>query len=135
MNAFHISVSGITSTPFEDIPTGDGAWILGYAEKARQLGIVYGQTIGGTLRFRPNDSITRAEAIIIVLRVADIAVNTSMQTTAFEDVGSVLIPYVESARQLGIVQGQVIGSSLMFRPYASLSRAEAVKIAMKTSLL
>jgi len=112
MNALHISVSGITDTPFEDIPTGEGAWILSYAERARQLGIVYGQTIQGKLKFRPNDSITRGEALIILLNAANISVDTSLKTTVFQDIPAyaegVLIPYVERARELGIINGQML---------------------------
>ncbi|MEI6710990.1 MAG: S-layer homology domain-containing protein [bacterium] len=86
MNSLHISVNGITETTFGDIPTGEGSWAMPYTQKAQQLGIVYGQTIGGILKFRPNDSITRAEAVIILLRAANIPVNSSLQTTDFQDI-------------------------------------------------
>lgn len=139
MKALNISVSGISGTHFRDIPSGEGAWIIPYAERARQLGIIYGQTIWGVLKFRPNDSITRAEAIIILLRAAKIPVDSSVKTTVFQDVSAyawwVLTPYVERARQLGIIHGQVLQWVLKFRPNNSITRAESVKIIMEASSL
>lgn len=86
MNSLHIGLNATMETPFQDIPTGEGSWIIPYTQKAQQLGIVYGQMIRGVLKFRPNDSITRAEAVIMLLRAANISVDSSLQMTDFQDI-------------------------------------------------
>jgi hypothetical protein len=103
--------------------------MMPYVETAKSLGIAKGQTIGGVLKFRPNDSITRAEAITILLSAANIIVDRSLKTTQFTDVSVAwMIPYVETARTMGIVNGQVINGFLKFRPNDSITRAESVKV-------
>ncbi|EKE28494.1 MAG: S-layer protein [uncultured bacterium (gcode 4)] len=43
-------------------------WMVPYIAKAKQLAIVSGQTIDWKLKFRPNDSITRAETVRIIIK-------------------------------------------------------------------
>ncbi len=42
-----------------------------------------------------------------------------------------MIPYVVTAKAMGIISGQVINGQLLFRPNDPLLRAEAAKILVK----
>lgn len=46
--------------------------MIPYVEKARQLGIIDGQMIGGVLKFRPSDSLTRAESVTMIMQVSSL---------------------------------------------------------------
>ncbi|EKE29282.1 MAG: Cna protein B-type protein [uncultured bacterium (gcode 4)] len=54
-----------TSTQFTDVSVD---WMIPYIAKAKKLSIVSGQTIDWKLKFRPNDTITRAETVKIIIK-------------------------------------------------------------------
>lgn len=54
-----------TTSSYKDI---SATWIIKYAERAREYGIK-GETRNGLSYFRPNDPITRAEAMAMLLRI------------------------------------------------------------------
>ena len=62
-----MTVTPSSTTSFSDVTI---EWMIPYVETAKALGIAKGQTIGGVLKFRPNDSITRAESVKIIANVA-----------------------------------------------------------------
>ncbi|MDD2516249.1 MAG: S-layer homology domain-containing protein, partial [Candidatus Gracilibacteria bacterium] len=105
-----------------------------YIAKAQELGIAQGQVIDGKLKFRPNDLITRAEAIYMLLNASQIKPSENANTN-FTDIpanGTWMIKYIAKAQELGIAQGQVIDGKLKFRPNSGISRAETAKIIKKT---
>jgi len=78
--------------------------------------------------FRPNDAISRIEAIKILTLVSGLNI-TPTNTTVFADVKvSWMKKYVEAARSAGIVNGQTVNGKLIFEPLRSITRAEASKI-------
>ncbi|EKE29353.1 MAG: hypothetical protein ACD_2C00186G0003 [uncultured bacterium (gcode 4)] len=118
----------LTKTNFKDIPE---VWMIKYIEKAWDYWIK-GQTINGELRFRPNDPISRAEAMAILLNIAWIA-PSEMTDSSFSDIPATwMISYLEKVKELGIAWWQVISWTLKFRPNDSLSRAEATRVLKKT---
>jgi len=133
MKSLDIETGTMTTTSFTDIPA-DAAWMISLLEKARTLGIVQGQTIDGRLIFRPNDAITRGEAITILLNAAKIPVDLSITQTTFQDIPEVsqwMIPYIVKAQSLNIINGQVIDGIFKFRPNDSITRAESVRVISK----
>jgi hypothetical protein len=129
LKALGIKVESATSTRFSDVAE---PWQIPVIETAAKLGIVSGQVVGDTRVFRPNDSITRAEALKILLSAAKIATNANA-VSPFSDVTDAwAIPYVAKARELGIVSGQVVGDTRVFRPNDSITRAEVTKIVVMT---
>lgn len=83
-------------------------------------------------RFRPNDSITRIEALKILLNAAWI---DTMETdyTTFTDVNVWWMKkYVEKSKALWIVNGQFVNNKLILRPNDNITRAETSKIVVKT---
>ena len=84
----------------------------------------------GDASFRPDEPISRVEALAILLRASDIApIHPSLikTTNAFEDVPSYqwYYPYVYTAVYEGIVGGYRDGT---FRPAKHLTRAEGAKL-------
>lgn len=109
--------------PFSDVPaTHPYAESIAYV---KDQGIATGSN--GT--FRPDAPVTRAE----ILKMAFIASGKPLskdKASRFTDViaGSWALPYVNTARELGAVSGYSDGT---FRPNAPVTRAEALKIALK----
>ncbi len=122
-----IKIGTGTTTDFTDV-TED--WQIPLVVKAKELGIISGQTIDGKLIFRPNDIITRAEAMKILLKAA--GYKTDASTTDFTDVTEDWqIPLVVKAQELGFISGQIINGKLVFRPNDTITRAEVTKIIVK----
>jgi hypothetical protein len=118
----------LTTTSFTDIPS-DWAWMIKYIEKAKELWVAKWQIIKGKLMFRPNDPISRAEAITMLLNIAKIKVDATITKSEFTDVNvSWMIPYVAKAKELWIISGQTVNNKLIFRPNDWITRAEAVRI-------
>lgn len=114
-----------TQKSFPDLE--DGKWYVPYVNTAATLGIVNGYDDG---LFRPDDLVTRAEAVKILLRAAGIEVYTTGEVL-YPDVteDDWYYPYVAYATQTEIVNGFVNGK---FGPNMNLTRAEAAKIAANT---
>ena len=87
---------------------------------------------GNDGRFRPEDSLSRAEAVAMLARLSvdeqgNLLYSGVPGTGGFSDVkrGDWYAPYVAFAKRYGIANGYLDGT---FRPDAPVSRAEAVKI-------
>ncbi len=123
--------TSVLSSEFSDV---NEAWQISLVVKAKSLGIVSGQMVDGKLMFRPSDTITRAEAMKILLLTA--GYKSDSTTTEFTDVTEAWqIPLVAKAQGLGIVSGQTVDGKLVFRPNDTITRAEVAKIIVKTSLM
>ncbi|MFC1748434.1 S-layer homology domain-containing protein [Pseudomonadota bacterium] len=108
-------------SPFMDLDRWQGPWI----RKAFDLGIVRGYSRG---RFAPNRSMTRAEAVKVVLSTYGVR-PTNTNDSFFNDVEGWSTGWIEAAHNLGIVQGIGNGN---FDPNRPVTRAEAAKIIAKT---
>lgn len=87
-------------------------------------GVIQGES--ATL-FAPDDFLTRAEALKLVLLALDLPLNTEATPLHFSDVDSDAwySIYVATASEAGIASGY---SDASFRPDASITRAELIKI-------
>lgn len=124
--------STITTTVYSDIPKW-WEWMIKYVEKAREFGINW-QTKNGKKYFRPNDVITRAEAMAMLFSVSKIPVD-DIQITEFSDIPTDalwMVKYIEKARELWIISGQTVDGKLIFRPNDPISRAESSRVLTKT---
>jgi hypothetical protein len=102
-------------------------WYNGYINKATTLGIVDGYEDG---TFRPEASVTRAEAVKILLRSAGLGTE-SIDVVLYPDVTKEdwYYSYVAYATLNHIVDGFIDGR---FGPNMPITRAEAAKIAANT---
>ncbi len=89
-----------TATPYPDVKTG--YWYTPFIAQASSIGIISGNSDG---LFRPNRSVTRAEALKILLSGAELKSNAT--TTPFVDVSpnDWFAPFVALAAQKGIIGG------------------------------
>ncbi len=113
----------LKSIPFSDVTID---WQIPIVANAVQLWII---STNQTL-FRPNDPITRAEAVKILLKAAWLDWRAS--GAYFIDVWDEYawsIPYMNTAYVLNIIQGQYG----RFRPKDPITRAETVKIVSRTN--
>lgn len=108
-------------SPFNDLAMWQGPWI----RPAWDLRIVQGYSYN---RFRPNQSITRAESVKVVLATFGYEAY-SVDNSFFNDVSGWSTGWIEKAHMMGVVQGIGNGN---FDPNRSVTRAEAAKIIVKT---
>jgi hypothetical protein len=111
--------------PFEDV---DGSsWMYPYIAYAFQKGM-----IRESKQFRPNDYISRQEAIKILILSLDSWINNP-ESLSFADVegSSEFKGYIEAARSQRIISWQEIAGKRYFKPLDYVSRAEIAKIIAK----
>lgn len=104
------------SESFDDVSKND--WFQKYVIAGAELGVIDDDEDD----FRPNDEINRAEAVTMLVRLADEPTNSS--NTVFSDVSSSkwYAKYVDAAYDDDVVDGY---SDDTFRPSNNLTRAEA----------
>lgn len=81
--------------------------------------------------FRPNDTITRAEAMKILMVALGTKTDGIRITFTDLDASSDLAKYVEAAKSTGIVSGEIVNGKARFRPNDAITRAEIAKIVAK----
>ena len=96
-------------------------WSKQYVLNLVRLGIV-----NNAPKFRPDDSLTRAEFLKIALGAAGVDVPTAVKESKFSDVptDAWYAPYVATALENGVISG----NSDKFRPDDRITRAEVAKI-------
>lgn len=128
MKALNIDVGSWPVTTFTDIPA---SWMNKYVEKAKEYWIKW-QVKDGKSIFRPNDPITRAEAMAMLISISEITPSANT-TTDFTDItNDWMIKYIEKAKELWIAEWQTIDGKLVFRPNDPITRAEAVRVIKNT---
>lgn len=118
------------ASTFTDVPLSHS--LRQYINYASANNIVTGQSVGSLRYFYPERPITRAEAMIILLRINLIAPGTST-VSRFTDVRDAeQIRYIEVAAARGIINGY---SASTFGPNDFLSREQAAKIVARINNL
>ena len=117
---FELQSAGVAS-PFTDI---DGHWAAEFIDNLRLMGAIDGKATG---IFAPDDNLTRAELVKIVVNLYGIEVPTEVTTQPFSDVkiDEWYAPFVAAVKTAGIVDGY---DNNTFRPNNPVSRVEALKI-------
>lgn len=94
-------------------------------------GIMSGTSVGGNSYFEPNGEVTRAEMLSYIMTAAEIKLtkNTTDKFSDFTDVPAKYSAYVATAAEMGIVNGSEENETILFRPNAPVTRAEAAMMA------
>ncbi len=131
MKSLDINLTSTWTNSFTDIPK-NWDWMIPYIIKAKELGIIKGQTENWKLQFKPNQPISRIEALAILFKLTEIT-KSDDKVTEFEDSDfqDWMIGYVKKAKDLKIIAGQSENWKLKFKPNSSITRAEAAKIIVK----
>lgn len=124
MKALNIKVdSSITkSINFSDIE--NNSWQIKYAEKARLYWIS-----SNSNKFRPNDYITRAEALAMLFKISKLNLQTNISNNFSDtDLEEWMLKYTTKAKSLWLVKWQEINWKSYFKPNNNITRAETSKI-------
>lgn len=130
-------------TMFRDVSSTN--WFAPYVIKAAKLGIVEGYIINAGIQpfFRPDQYVTRAEALKILLKAKGIT-DFGSHLSKFADVSKTdwFYPYVTFLESEGVIEGYTETSSLRgsspissFRPNNYITREEASKVAVLITAL
>lgn len=110
----------LQATPFADLLPH---WALGYAESAREAGLVTGLAPD---RFGPDEPLTRAQAAVLVVRALALAPDSGADPFG-DTAGHWAAPAIAAAARAGIVQGDARG----FRPEEPVTNAEGAVILIR----
>ncbi len=127
VEAFELTLENPATPTFKDVP--QDAWFYQYVETAAKNGIVGGyKNENGTLTgyYGPGDSLTREQAMKILVLAAPLATNTN-GGPHFADVPTSTwsYEYVETGYNMSVVDGYPDGS---FGPGKNINRAEIAKM-------
>ena len=93
--------------------------------------IMIGQIAGGELHFLPNETLTRADFLVMAMKAAGISPAAGVERTWFDDndeISDAVMPYVATAQLYGYVSGYFNGEGLFFEPNRAITRAEVAVI-------
>ena len=118
------STTGTTSHRFIDTSSH---WAKEYIDALYEKNIIRGID---SLHFNPDDFISRAEFVKMVVSSMEYDLVTDTKTPSFTDLNlsDWYLPYIETAKKNGIIDGYENGS---FNPNNKIKRSEAVKVLVK----
>lgn len=122
-----VSAGPLTAEAFYDVNNGDKYFTsVSYLENA---GVIQGYEDG---TFKPENNITKAEALKMIMIASGMADESSLSAPAFRpfvdiEIDSWFAPYIDLARSNGVVNGNPDGS---FDPEKNINLAEALKIVL-----
>ncbi len=101
----------------------------------RNQRLFVGESIGGTVCFNPDKSVTRGEFVVMMSKLTGINPDDVQLTSGFADEDDTPVwmqPYVVSALRAGIINGVTTEAGLEFQPSANLTGAEAAVMLQNT---
>ncbi len=119
-----------TSVAYADIDEVDSA---GAILTVSMLGLMNGTQVGTECYFKPNESISRVEFLVIAMQAAGIQSTdvSGLGDPSFADNASIptaMRPYVSYAAQKNYIGGKTVDGKLCFCPDEAITRAEAAVI-------
>jgi hypothetical protein len=120
----NLNQSSTDSLPFTDLDPN--AWYVGYIQKAYANNLISGYMDN---TFKPNQPITRAEALKVILLGAGKTI-INEDNLEFQDIASSAwyYNYISTAVKLGIIDGYTINGQKFFKPDSPITRAEVTKL-------
>lgn len=118
----------VTEGPFQDLEDWQKPWV----HTAYNLGIVKGYT---ETEFKPNQPITRAEAIKILVEANNLILNPfNRKNPEFHDLDPEYwaYNYIDIATDMNLISGYQENGKNLFKPKNNLNRAEAAVLVVRT---
>lgn len=130
LETFGITSNDTTALPFKDVKKTD--WFYEYLQNAYRLGIIKGFESSSGIMFKPADSITRAEAVKIILALCKIPL-VYPASSHFTDIskGDWYYQYIETA---GTLKMLVPNNSWKIEANRSITRAELCQAVVRAYL-
>ena len=119
-----VAVAG-TSVTYADMADSDA---YNDALLLTEAGIMSGTQVGTLYYFYPNDSVSRAEFLVMAMNAAGITDPPACEETVFADdalIAPTMKGYIDMAYTLGYVNGRTVDGELCFLPNDEINRAEA----------
>jgi len=126
LRSFDIDYSSADTSGLPFLDVNKNSWEAKVIAKALELKIINWDNEN----FRPTGNISRAEAMKMLMITGWYELDEKA-ISSFADVSAWAVKYVEKAKQLWIINGQLIDGKLLFRPFDNISRAEVAKIIVK----
>lgn len=121
-NVYGVDVpTSVSVKPFSDVEVA--VWYAPYISAAKEVGFVDGYSDG---TFKPNQSISRAEALKILLDASGKDLTAPSFTFTDTTTSDWFTGYINYAKLKGLIQGYADGS---FRPNQNVTKAEFAKLA------
>ena len=98
------------------------------------LGIMGGKTIGDGVYFMPEEEVTKAEFVAMLMKTLDIKADTTLTVSYFDDgdkIPTPLLSYVCTAERIGLINGSFEEGKLNFHPNDKITSYEAASIIAK----
>lgn len=93
----------------------------------KEQGLFSGETIGGNLCFSPDAPVSRGEFLVMVMNMVDAEAAEDNMSSGFADELNTPLwmqPYIVSALNNGMITGASSDNGVVFRPSASMTKAE-----------
>jgi hypothetical protein len=95
------------------------------------MGIMDGKILGDGVYFRPEECVSRAEFVSMVMKALDIKADTTVTESFFDDnayIPTGLVSYIGTAERIGLITGKFENGRLIFAPNESITSSEAASI-------
>ena len=95
------------------------------------MGIMEGKRIGDGVYFMPDDSVTKAEFVTMLMKTLGIKAESTVTETFFDDNASIpqgMVSYIGTAQKLGLITGEFKNGKLLFKPNEEISTYEAAML-------
>lgn len=131
--SFSVSVTVGSSQPFEDTK---GHWAESYITQLYYEGTLQGSQKNGKLYYRPNDSMTRQEFVVALMRYLGTNLSPYQSVQLPFDDADEIASWAKSAMQaaysLGYLSGSKTNGQLLCKAESTISRQEAMTILSRT---
>lgn len=130
LNAAQADVTGETGTTYSDVPTSHS--LYQYVAYATRIGMVSGQNG----KFRPNDTVTRAEAAKIFVNAAGLGLSSDVTTFVDVPTSHSLATYIQTAYDNCLLHGRktlggvttLASGKQVYEPTDNITLAETAKV-------
>ncbi len=109
----------------------DGHWAACAAIRCAEENLLIGEKLGSQILFHPEKEVTRCEFLVMAMQAAHVKVTNTNAQTVFADHAEIpeyARPYVQTAYEMGIINGTASDTEYIFDPHAVMTRAEAAVI-------
>ena len=101
-------------------------------------GIMQGQIEGDGYYFKPKETVSRSEFVVMAMKAMGISPDNTLTSTFFDDNDKIKaseMSYIATAQKMGFISGTFDGKGLYFHPDDAMTRAEASVILTKMASL